>query len=182
MLRITGRLADAWFPAFIFRLKDYASGLEIVLSAASDAGRDPSSVMPAALLAVITGRCHDDVEEAMKSEGAKAYALTGSAEVWARHGVEHPMGADFTGAQDIQPQTLDEQTVLEYTAKVPRSLLNEMYLTGTPDQVIEQVAEWRDHGLRYVIVANSSGLQRSLRKGMASSMPFGKVMRGLKKL
>jgi phthiodiolone/phenolphthiodiolone dimycocerosates ketoreductase len=73
------------------------------------------------------------------------------------------MGADFTGAQDIQPQTIDEHAALEYTAKVPRSLLNEMYLAGTPDQVIEQVAEWRDHGLRYVIVANS-------------------IMRGLKKL
>jgi phthiodiolone/phenolphthiodiolone dimycocerosates ketoreductase len=57
-----------------------------------------------------------------------------------------------------------------------------MYLTGTPDQVIEQVAEWRDNGLRYVIVANSSGLQHSLRKGMASSVPFAKVMRGLKRL
>jgi hypothetical protein len=31
--------------------------------------------------------------------------------------------------------------------------------------VIEQVAEWRAHGLRYIVVANSSGLQRSLRKG-----------------
>ena len=53
------------------------------------------------------------------------------------------MGVDFTGAQDFQPQTIDEQTVLEHTAKVPRSLLTEMHLSGTPDQVIEQVAEWR---------------------------------------
>lgn len=182
MLRITGRHADAWFPAFIFRPKDYARCLEIVQSAASDAGRDPSSVTPAALLAVVTGRSQDDVDEALESVGAKMYGLTASGEVWARHGVEHPMGADFTGAQDIQPQTIDEQKALEYTAKVPRSVLDEMYLTGTPDQVIEQVAEWRDHGLRYIIVANSSGLQRSLRKGMASSMPFAKIMRGLKKL
>jgi phthiodiolone/phenolphthiodiolone dimycocerosates ketoreductase len=182
MLRITGRYADAWFPAFIFRSKDYARGLDAVLSAASDAGRDPSAVTPAVLLAVVTGRSEDDVDEALESEGAKMYGLTASAEVWARHGVEHPLGADFTGAQDIQPQTLDEQTVLEYTAKVPRSLLNEMYLTGTPDQVIEQVAQWRDQGLRYVIVANSSGLQRSLRKGVASSVPFVRIMRGLKKL
>jgi phthiodiolone/phenolphthiodiolone dimycocerosates ketoreductase len=130
MLRITGRHADAWFPAFIFRPKDYARCLEVVQSAASDTGRDPSAVIPAALLAVVTGRNEDDVDEALESESAKAYALTGSAEVWARHGVEHPMRADFTGAEDIQPQTLDEQTVLTYTAKVPPSLLTEMYLTG----------------------------------------------------
>ncbi len=182
MLGITGRHADAWFPAFIFRPKDYALALEVVQSAASDAGRDPSAVTPAVMLAVVTGRSEDDVDEALESEGAKAYGLTGSAEIWARHGVEHPMGTDFTGAQDIQPQLLDEQTALAYTAKVPRSLLDEMYLAGTADQVIEKVAEWRDHGLRYIVVANASGSQRSLRKGVASAMPFAKIMRGLKKL
>jgi phthiodiolone/phenolphthiodiolone dimycocerosates ketoreductase len=182
MLRIAGRHADAWFPAFIFRPKDYARALEVVRTAASDAGRDPSAVTPAVLLAVVTGRSEEDVDEALDSVGAKMYGLTASSEIWARHGIEHPMGPDFTGAQDIQPQTLDEETALEYTSKVPRSLLEEMYLTGTPDQVIEKVAEWRDHGLRYVVVANSSGAQRSLRKGMASAVPFGKIMRGLKRL
>lgn len=182
MLRIAGRHADAWFPAFIFRPKDYARALEVVRTAASDAGRDPFAVTPAVLLAVVTGRSEEDVDEALDSVGAKMYGLTASAEIWARHGIEHPMGPDFTGAQDIQPQTLDEETALEYTSKVPRSLLEEMYLTGTPDQVIEKVAEWRDHGLRYVVVANSSGAQRSLRKGMASAVPFGKIMRGLKRL
>lgn len=182
MLRITGRHADAWFPAFIFRPKDYARALESVLSAASDVGRDPAAVTPAVLLAVVTGRTEGDVDEALESVGTKMYGLTASAEIWARHGAEHPMGSDFTGAQDIQPQTLDEKTALEYTAKVPRSVLDEMYLTGTPDQVIAKVAEWRDHGLRYVVVANSSGAQRSLRKGMASAMPFAKILRGLRKL
>jgi phthiodiolone/phenolphthiodiolone dimycocerosates ketoreductase len=182
MLGIAGRHADAWFPAFIFRPKDYARSLEVVRSAASDAGRDPSDVTPATMLAVVTGRGEDDVDEALDSEGARMYGLTGSAEIWARHGVEHPMGADFAGAQDIQPQLLDEQTALAYTARVPRSLLDEMFLTGTPDQVIEKVAEWRDHGLRYIVVVNASGSQRSLRKGMASAVPFAKILRGLKKL
>jgi phthiodiolone/phenolphthiodiolone dimycocerosates ketoreductase len=55
-------------------------------------------------------------------------------------------------------------------------------VAGTADQVVEQVAEWRNQGLRYLVVANSSGSQRSLRKGMASAMPFAKIIRGLKKL
>ncbi len=182
MLRIAGRHADAWFPAFIYRPKDYARALESVRAAASDAGRDPSTVTPSAMLAVVTGRTESDVAEALDSEATKVYGLTGSAEVWARHGVEHPMGSDFTGAQDIQPQTLDERTALEYTAKVPRSLLDEMYLTGTPDQVVDKVAEWRDHGLRYIVIANASASQRSLLKGIASTVPFVKIMRGLRKL
>ena len=39
MLRATGRYGDAWFPGFAHRPQDYAQRLEIVRSAASDAGR-----------------------------------------------------------------------------------------------------------------------------------------------
>ena len=43
---------------------------------------------------------------------------------------------------------VDEQTVLSYIAQVPVSLLREAPLTGTPNDVIDQAAVWRDHGLR----------------------------------
>jgi phthiodiolone/phenolphthiodiolone dimycocerosates ketoreductase len=55
-------------------------------------------------------------------------------------------------------------------------------LTGTPEDVIDQAAEWRDHGLRYLVVCNVSGLQPSLRKGLATGRPFLRILRGLKKL
>ena len=45
---------------------------------------------------------------------------------WKRHGGRHPMGDDFAGYQDIIPQVLDEQTVLSYTADVPRVMLQGM--------------------------------------------------------
>ena len=104
------------------------------------------------------------------------------AEVWARHGVQHPPGADFSGVQDLIPQTIDKQTALSYTAKVPASLMKEVSFNGTPDEVIDQVAEWRDHGLRYLLVLNGSLLQPRLRKGLAASLPHLKILRGLNKL
>lgn len=182
MLRATGRYADAWFPAFLYRPQDYARGLDAVRAAASDAGRDPMAVTPAVFWAVLTGRTHDDLEEVLTCDAAKMYPVSAGAEVWSRHGVQHPLGADFTGLQDFQPQTIDEQTALSYTAQVPRSLMKEIYLTGTPDEVIEQAALWRDHGLRYAVVVNASATQPSLRKAMTSTLPFAKVMRGLRRL
>jgi phthiodiolone/phenolphthiodiolone dimycocerosates ketoreductase len=182
MLRATGRYADGWFPAFVYRPQDYAAGLEKVRTAACDAGRDPMAITPATLLSVVTGRTGDDVEEALESEGVKTYCLIASADAWSRHGAQHPLGADFTGAQDILPQTIDEPTALTYRAKVPRSLVNEMYVAGTPDEIIEQVADWRAHGVQYVVFANASGFQRSLRKAMASTAPFAKVLQQLRKL
>ena len=182
MLRATGRYADAWFPGLVLRPKDYARGLEAVRAAASDAGRDPMSITPANWLFVITGRSRDEVDDTLNSDAAKAFALNIPAEMWASHGVEHPLGGDFSGGQDLIPQTLDERTVLSYARRVPVSLLKEALLTGTPEDVIDQAAEWRDHGMRYLVVCNVSILQPSLRKSLAASAPFFKILRGLKKL
>lgn len=182
MLRATGRYADAWYPGFTQRPQDYEKRLEVVRTAASDAGRDPMSITPAILLYVITGHTRDDVEEALNSDIAKSFALNVSAEIWARHGVQHPLGKGFSGAQDLIPQTLDEQTVLSYTAQVPMSLSKEALLTGTPGDVIDQAAQWRDHGVRYIVIANLSTVQPSLRKGMAATIPLSKILRKLKKL
>ena len=84
--------------------------------------------------------------------------------------------------QDLVPQTIDEQTALEYIARVPASLMKEICFHGTADEVLDQVAEWRDHGLRYLLVINGSQLNPKLRKGMAATLPYTKVLRGLGKL
>jgi phthiodiolone/phenolphthiodiolone dimycocerosates ketoreductase len=174
MLRATGRYADAWFPALITRPEDYAAGLEKVRAAASDAGRDPLSITAANWFFVVTG--------ALGSTAQKAFALNAPAEVWARHGARHPLGDDFSGGQDLIPQVFDEQTVLSYTKDVPISIAKEFYLTGTPDEVIEQAAEWRDHGLGYPVLANISTMQPSLRRGLAATAPFTKILRRLRRL
>jgi len=153
-----------------------------VRTAASDAGRDPNSVTPAHWRYVFTGRSRDEVDEALDSTAAKAFALNIPADVWTSHGVRHPLGDEFAGAQDLIPQTLEEQTVLSYIKRVPVSLAKQAFLTGTPEDVIDQAAEWRDHGLRYLVVGNASAIQPSLRKGLAAGGPFFNTLRGLKKL
>jgi phthiodiolone/phenolphthiodiolone dimycocerosates ketoreductase len=182
MLRITGRYADAWVPFVLSRPTDYAHALEAVRTAASEAGRDPMSITPAINRFVVTGRTRADVDETLDSVIVKSSALAAPADTWARHGVEHPLGAAFSGMQDLVPQTIDEQTILSYTAKVPASLMKEVIFNGTPDEVIDQIAEWRDHGLRYLITLNASPLNPRLRKTLASNAPFVKILRGLKRL
>jgi phthiodiolone/phenolphthiodiolone dimycocerosates ketoreductase len=182
MLRSAGRHADAWVPFIVTRPTDYARALDTVRAAASDAGRDPMSVIPAISRAVVVGPNRDDVDEALGSVILKASALAAPAEAWTRHGVAHPLGADFAGVQDLVPQTIDKQTALSHIAQVPLSLMKEVCFHGTPDDVIDQVAEWRDRGLQYLLVINGSQLNPSLRKGLAAGLPFLKALRGLTKL
>jgi phthiodiolone/phenolphthiodiolone dimycocerosates ketoreductase len=184
MLRIAGRYGDAWFPegAVVTRKHGYAERLDVVRSAASDAGRDPQAVTPAGAAFVVTGFGRDEVDEALQSDAVKSAALLAPAEIWARHGAQHPLGTDATGGHDIVPQLLDEDTVLSYTKQVPASLIRELTLNGRPREVIEQAAEYRDQGLRYLVIANIGILQPSLSKGMASNLQFSRIIRGLKRL
>jgi phthiodiolone/phenolphthiodiolone dimycocerosates ketoreductase len=182
MLRATGRHGDAWFPGFAHRPKDYAQRLEVIRSAASDAGRDPMSIMPAFWMPVIAGPSRDAVDAALESTVVKAWALNAPAEFYAHHGATHPMGADFSGMQDHVAFTMDERTIREKSAQVPLSVVKGMILNGTVDKVLEQAAEWRDHGVRYIVVVNFGPMQPGLRNGMATMLPFTKVVRGFKRL
>nr|WP_231119969.1 LLM class flavin-dependent oxidoreductase [Mycobacterium colombiense] len=181
MMRATGRYADGWFPGTT-RAVEYGEQLEIVRSAASDAGRDPMAITPALIRFIVTGRSRDEIDEVVESDIAKVFTLNSPAKDWARHGAEHPLGADFTGVQDLIPQLIDEQTALSYAAKVPRSLVKELFAVGTPDEVIAQLAEFRDNGLRYLVVGNAGAIQPSLRKSASATTPYVKVVRGLRKL
>jgi phthiodiolone/phenolphthiodiolone dimycocerosates ketoreductase len=182
MLRATGQYADGWFPVTQFQPKQYAAALEVVRAAASDAGRDPLSIVPASYVFVVTGRSRDEVDEALESQLIRAFALNIPATEWARHGGRHPFGDDFGGLQDIIPQTLDEQTVVAATKDIPESLIKESILTGTPDEVVDQAAALRDAGLCYAVVSNLSFAQPNLKHSMAASIPFTKILRQLRRL
>ncbi|MGW5436819.1 LLM class flavin-dependent oxidoreductase [Nocardia asteroides] len=182
MLRITGRYADAWMPAFTTTPADYRAKLDTIRSVAADAGRDPASVRAAAWLFVVTARTPSIVEEILDSAAVRAYALTASAQTWAKHGVEHPMGPTFTGAQDILPQTIDEATALAHGRRAPLSLLRDYLLAGTPAEVLDQLAERRDHGLTYPVLVDLGGCHPRLSTGMRTSASFAAVVRGVRKL
>jgi phthiodiolone/phenolphthiodiolone dimycocerosates ketoreductase len=182
MLRATGRYADAWFPVAIFSPERYADGLQQVQAAADNANRDPHSIIAANTQFVVTGRSSAEVEEALDSVAVRAYALLLPGSEWAEHGVRHPMGDDFTGFQDILPQLLDEATVLSHIAAVPPSLMRQCLLSGTPDEILDQLAAYRDHGVQYPALLNMSTIQPKLSRGLSTALPFIRILQGIRKM
>jgi phthiodiolone/phenolphthiodiolone dimycocerosates ketoreductase len=182
MLRAVGRYADGFLPAFAQRPEDYAQRLEAVRSAASDARRDPMAIVPAMWLPVITGSSRQAVDEALDSELIRIGALNFPDEMFVRHGAQHPLGQNFSGGQDILPHDIDEQTALGYIDQIPLAVIRDATLNGPTQEVLERAAQWRDHGVRYMVLSNVSPLQRSLRKGLASARHFTSIIRGLKRL
>jgi len=182
MLRATGRYGDAWFPGFAHLPQDYAARLEIIRTAASDAGRDPMAITPAFWIPVIAAPDRAAADAALDTISTKAFALNAPADFYKHFGAEHPMGAGLAGMQDHVAFTIDEQTVLERVARVPTTVVKGMILNGTVDDVLDQAAHWRDHGVRYFVVVNFGPTQPGLRAGLATMAPFNKVVRGLKRL
>lgn len=95
MLRAAGRYADGLFPGFPHSPQEYATRLEAVRTAASDAGRDPMAITPALWIGVVAGRSRGEVVEALESEVIRAGGLLASDEFFAAHGARHPLGAGF---------------------------------------------------------------------------------------
>jgi len=182
MLRATGRYADAWFPVSIFSPERYADGLQQVQTAADNANRDPHSIIAANAQFVVTGRSAADVEEAVDSVPVRAYSLLVPDSEWAKHGARHPMGEGFTGFQDILPQLLDEATVLSHVAAAPLPLIRQCLLSGTPDEILDQLAAYRDHGVRYPVLLNASPIQPKLSRGLPTALPFMRILRGIRKM
>lgn len=182
MLRAVGRYADGWFPAYPQPARDYRRRLDLIRDAAADAGRDPTSIVPAALLFVITGHSEADVADAVDSLGARAFGLCMSAALWRRHGLEHPLGPTFSGVQDLLPQILDRETVLSGVERIPVSMIREYCLTGTPNQIRDQLAVWRDDGLEYPVLVNVSSFRPDVTRGLSSGLPFLRTLRKVRGL
>jgi phthiodiolone/phenolphthiodiolone dimycocerosates ketoreductase len=77
---------------------------------------------------------------------------------------------------------MDEQTIREKASQVPLSVVKGMVLNGTVDDVLEQAADWRDHGVRYIVVVNFGPMVPSLRGAVSTVLPFNRVVRRLKQL
>ncbi len=176
------RYADAWFPGVTMDASKYGEHLTGIRDAAADAGRDPHAIKAAKYFFVVTARSASVVDEILEAPVVKSYALCAPSDYWARHGAEHPLGPGFSGVQDLLPQTMDEETALEYTRRVPASLIRNFVLAGTPSEILEQLAEWRDQGMVYPVLLNMGLLQPSLPTGVLTNVAYAQMLRGIRKL
>jgi phthiodiolone/phenolphthiodiolone dimycocerosates ketoreductase len=94
----------------------------------------------------------------------------------------HPLGPDFKGVQHLIPQLIEEESALRYAAVAPRGLVKGLFAVGMPDEIVDQLALFRDKGMRTLVVGNMGALHPELAKSAAATTPYVKVLRRLKKL
>lgn len=182
MRAVAARHADAWFPGVTMDPGEYGEQLAGIRDGAADAGRDPRAVLAAKYFFVVTAPSADQVAEILESPVVRSYALCAPGDYWARHGAVHPLGPASTGVHELLPHTWDEPTALARVRAVPDSLIRDFVLSGTPAEVLDRLAEWRDQGMAYPVLLSMGLLQPSLATGLRSNAAYLRVLRGIKRL
>jgi phthiodiolone/phenolphthiodiolone dimycocerosates ketoreductase len=129
------------------------------------------------VLLVLAGASQDRIDEVAGSVGVRAFALGMPSSMWERHGVQHPLGSNFSGLQDLLPHVIDHDTAMSYVEKVPASLVRDYCLAGSPDDVRDQLAVWRDHGLRHALLLNLGGFGQGVRQSVMAVPSFVRALR-----
>jgi phthiodiolone/phenolphthiodiolone dimycocerosates ketoreductase len=157
MLRLTGQYGDGWFPTMVPSPQEYKARLEVVRSAARDAGRDPASITPALHQFVAIAPTRREAQAMLRTKLARLVALVGApAAEWRRLDVEHPFGEHYRGYVDFVPEQYDRRTLDEAIASVPPQLVGHGLVVGTPEEVVAQLRAFGEAGARHVVLSLSS--------------------------
>ena len=154
MLDICGRLADGWLPTNISP-EAYAEKLAVIRRSAEGAGRDPDAITPSMLAYVM---CAPDEETLMRMcESPLARLLFAAVdlgpETYERYGTTSPFEGG-TGFHSFLPSTVSRQEAERIVDHIPAGIVRDHTLSGTPEQIAEQIRAYQQVGLRDVVLWN----------------------------
>jgi phthiodiolone/phenolphthiodiolone dimycocerosates ketoreductase len=154
MLRITGRLADGWLPTNI-KPDAYAEKLGAIRESAEAAGRDPDAITPSMLAYVICAPDEETLDRLCNAPLARLlFAAVDLPEAtYAQYGSTSPFEGG-TGFHSFLPTTVDRAEAERIASHIPGGIVRDHTLSGTPEQIAEQIRAYQQAGLRDVILWN----------------------------
>jgi phthiodiolone/phenolphthiodiolone dimycocerosates ketoreductase len=153
MLEITGRLGDGWLPVTIDP-DSYKEKLKVIKASAKKSGRDPDKITPALYCLSILDEQSEVCHEILNSPLMKIFAFPKTDADFKRYGATHPFGENFNGTRDYIPSRCDKDYVLNAIDKVPTKMLEDIFLLGTPDEIISRIEKYAKAGLKHIILCN----------------------------
>jgi phthiodiolone/phenolphthiodiolone dimycocerosates ketoreductase len=155
MLGLTGRFADGWYPTQKMSAAEYRQKLDRIHAAAAEAGRGMSDFEPALQIQTVLGRDRRSALEALlkvPAAGAMSMLLPGA--VWAKHGLAHPLGAQFEGFPEFVPEHVTPAQIDAARRQVTPELLGDGVMAGSVEEIIADVRPLVAAGLRHVVIWN----------------------------
>jgi phthiodiolone/phenolphthiodiolone dimycocerosates ketoreductase len=150
MLRLTGQYGDGWYPTILEPPAEYAAKLRTIRASAAEAGRDPATITAALAPILVVAPTERAAAAMLDTRFIRFLGLLMPAAAWQRVGARHPLGERFGGYVDFVPETYDRATIETALGAVPREVVAESILWGTPAQIVHRLRAYGDIGLRYV--------------------------------
>ncbi|HWW21893.1 MAG TPA: LLM class flavin-dependent oxidoreductase [Steroidobacteraceae bacterium] len=158
MLDIIGRYCDGWWPAGAYSPEDYAAKLKVVRDSATRAGRDPMTITPAFIWTCLIADNDAELAKIVEAPLVKAYVLQIPAAIMRQYGFEHPLGDQWRGYQDINPEVLPRERILAMLKKVNVEAILAVVPHGTPQQVARTLKGFVEAGLRVPKILDYGGM------------------------
>lgn len=155
MLDLTGRLGDGWLPANL-DLNSYKKGLKIIRASAKKIGKNPDNITPALWCYAILDEDHEGCLKMLETPLIKCLGLVMSHEKFEQYGISHPLGENYKGLFDFIPTRIDRKTALEAIEKIPKKMCEDIFLYGTPDEIIGKIEEYAKVGLKHIVIQNAT--------------------------
>ena len=154
MLGICGRLADGWLPTNIAP-EAYAEKLGVIRASAREAGRDAEAITPSMLAYVMCAPDEETLERMCAAPLARLLfaAVDLPPETYERHGSTSPF-AGGSGFHSFLPSTVTREEALRIVDHIPPGIVREHTLSGTPEQIADQIRAYQEVGLRDVVLWN----------------------------
>jgi phthiodiolone/phenolphthiodiolone dimycocerosates ketoreductase len=152
MLRLTGEKADGWLPTKM-TAPDYAKSLTTIRQSAQDAGRDPDRITPGMLGYVLMGPDAEAVRRLTEAPLVRALCVLLPSQVFRDLGVEPPLSGG-SGFHDFIPSAVPREESLRIIDAIPPKVVRHYAFAGTPEQVAEELADYRAQGLRHLVLWN----------------------------
>jgi len=125
---------------------------------AQAAGRDPVELRFNAQVVTVLAEDDDTAWKLARHPNpgwiAIAAASIDSAKTWEKWGYEHPLGADFNWARDVNVNIVTKAQAEEMTAKIPDEVTDFALVWGGPERVAPRVQEMIDAGINEVSFFN----------------------------
>ncbi len=157
-LALAGRTADGWIP-LATDPKTYSAMLDQVRAAARTAGRADDAVTPGLYARVVLADDRDTADRIIDDSLLMRFiALTRPAEAYAARGAEHPLGAGAFGLTSFLPTRYGRDEALALAGQVPRDVVRDTVISGTPDDVTAAITRFVTAGARHVQLTNMTPL------------------------
>lgn len=154
LLDLVGRYGTGWLPVLPTTAEHYATRLAVARDAATRADRDPDAIVPGLYLYAVIHEDHDVAVKALEGMLLRVQALAANSEVFARAGLEHPLGPGVAGLRDYIPEWLPAATVRDAANDLPVAGARHFVVHGTPAEIVAHLQPFVDAGVRRVVLDN----------------------------